>query len=146
MKTLIATLVAFMACSSWAGLGGKPANLGAQVSADRSHKLSHGVGAYTDVEKTLDSGTTVHQYLDAKGTVFAVSWSGPFPPDYKELLGSYFEAFRAHAANSGGPGAGSMTLKGSDLVIVSGGHMGAFKGQAWLPSKLPAGFKPGDIQ
>jgi hypothetical protein len=31
-------------------------------------------------------------------------------------------------------------------VIRTGGHMGAFAGQAWLPAALPAGLSGTDIQ
>jgi hypothetical protein len=31
-------------------------------------------------------------------------------------------------------------------VVHSGGHMGAFAGQAWLPQALPAGVSGSDIQ
>jgi GMP synthase-like glutamine amidotransferase len=52
----------------------------------------------------------------------------------------------AHAAKARRAGRSQLSLKQSDLVIVSGGHMGAFEGHAWLPAKLPAGFNPGDIK
>jgi hypothetical protein len=26
------------------------------------------------------------------------------------------------------------------VVVQSGGHMGAFEGRAWIPSRVPAGF------
>ncbi|MGV7246462.1 DUF2844 domain-containing protein, partial [Caballeronia sp. M23-90] len=32
------------------------------------------------------------------------------------------------------------------LVVRSGGHMGAFVGQAYLPQALPAGVSASDIQ
>jgi hypothetical protein len=34
----------------------------------------------------------------------------------------------------------------SGLVIRTGGHMGSFAGQAWLPAALPAGLTGNDIQ
>jgi hypothetical protein len=39
-----------------------------------------------------------------------------------------------------------LTLRRSDVVIVTAGHMGALQGRAWLPAKLPAGFDPNDAK
>jgi hypothetical protein len=116
------------------------------VLAAQSQSGSTGRAAYTDVEKKLESGTVVHEYVDASGTVFAVSWAGPFLPDLKEILGSHFNAMVTHANKSAKAGRSQLALRQSDLVIVSGGHMGSFEGRAWLPAKLPAGFEPGDIK
>ena len=145
MKALLVTLAAFSLNSSWAALGGAPASFGPRMLAAQSHIASTGMAVYTESEKKLDSGTIVREYLDANGTVFAVSWSGPFPPDLKEVLGSHFETM---VAEGRGPRAGrpGVALRRSDLVIVSGGHMGAFQGQAWLPQKLPAGFNTNNIK
>ena len=56
------------------------------------------------------------------------------------LLGSYFPQYVAgvkanRAAGVRGPGA----VDSSALVVHSGGHMGAFSGEAWLPQALPSG-------
>lgn len=147
MRTLLAALLAISMSSSWAGLGSTPANLGPRVLAAQTHAGTTGLAAYTDSEKKLESGTVVHEYSDANGTVFAVSWSGPYLPDLKELLGTHFDTMVEHAKKV--PPASRRSkfkLKRSDLVIVSGGHMGSFEGRAWLPAKLPAGFNPGDIK
>jgi hypothetical protein len=145
MKALVAALLAITMNGSWAGLGSTPANLGPRMLAAQNISGSTGLATYTDVQKKLESGTVVHEYVDAQGTVFAVSWSGPFLPDLKEILGSHFDTLVAHAGARRG-GRSPLVLKQPDLVIVSGGHMGAFEGHAWLPAKLPAGFKPGDIK
>ncbi|WP_322048758.1 DUF2844 domain-containing protein [Paraburkholderia sp. J67] len=102
---------------------------------------------YTVRETTLTNGTAVREYLTQAGTVFAVAWSGPQMPDLSSLLGSYFPQYvagvQASRANGvRGPGA----VENSGLVVHSGGHMGAFSGQAWLPQALPAGFSTSDIQ
>jgi hypothetical protein len=103
--------------------------------------------AYTVRETTLANGTAVREYLTSAGTVFAVAWSGPQMPDLSALLGTYFPQYvagvQASRANGvRGPGA----VENSALVVHSGGHMGAFSGQAWLPQALPAGFSTSDIQ
>jgi hypothetical protein len=134
------------ACATaWAGLGGPPTQLGAAATTSTASKAPDGQSAYTEIDKQLDSGTLVREYVDASGTVFAVSWSGPFPPDLKEILGPYFDTLVAHGKRPGG-GRSPLVVEQGGVVIVSGGHMGALQGKAWLPAKLPAGFNPGDIK
>ena len=144
MKALLAALLATTLGCSWASLGGSAVAVGARARAEQAQAVSTGLASYTDVQTTLASGTVVHQYLDGNGTVFAVSWSGPFPPDLKEILGSAFDAMTAQMGKS--VRAGQVSVRQPDLVIISGGHMGSFQGQAWLPGKLPAGFNTGDIK
>ncbi|HXD39679.1 MAG TPA: DUF2844 domain-containing protein [Ramlibacter sp.] len=145
MKALVAALLAITMNCGWAGLGSSPANLGPRMLSAQNQSGSTGLETYTQVEKKLESGTVVHEYVDAGGTVFAVSWSGPYLPDLKEILGTHFDTMVAHAGNAR-RGGRHLVVNQPGLVIVSRGHMGAFDGHAWLPAKLPAGFKPGDIK
>ncbi len=142
MKRLLPALAAgLFSCAGWAALGGPPADLGAHAVAARSSTVTSGSATYTVTESTLDSGTTVRQYVDAGGTVFAVSWSGPSLPDLKELLGAHFDTMVAHAGRQGRQRS-RLALRRSDVVITTAGHMGALEGRAWLPPKLPSGFDP----
>ncbi|WJF90414.1 DUF2844 domain-containing protein [Paraburkholderia bonniea] len=104
---------------------------------------------YTVRVTTLSSGTVVREYISASGEVFGLSWRGPLQPDLASLLGSYFPQFvegaqAIRAQRGGGHGPASINLNG--LVVRSGGHMGAFSGQAWLPQALPAGVSDSAIQ
>ncbi|MGH8777779.1 DUF2844 domain-containing protein [Paraburkholderia sp.] len=104
--------------------------------------------SYTVRETTLASGTVVREYLSLAGTVFAIAWTGPQMPDLGSLLGSYFpqyvDGLNAVRATRGGHGPAA--VESSTLIVHSGGHMGAFSGQAWLPQALPAGVSGSDIQ
>ena len=48
---------------------------------------------------TTPEGTVVSEYIGQSGTVFAVTWRGPTPPDVATLLGTYFKQY-SDAANS----------------------------------------------
>lgn len=147
MKSIFAGAVLALAVgTACAALGGKPARFGPHVAAAKSQAAATGQAAYTETRKVLDSGTTVHEYLDAQGSVFAVSWSGPFLPDLKEILGEHFEVLAAQQRNQRAGGRSPLHIKQSDVVIDSEGHMGAFQGRAWLPAQLPAGFDPQAIK
>jgi hypothetical protein len=139
MKTMILLIgvVASMPC--WAALGGQ-ASLSGPTVQSRAATTTTGA-SYADLQTTLPNGTVVHEYADAGGTVFAVSWSGPFQPDLKALLGEdWFQVFSAQAAKLKGRGHSRMEVRDADLVVVSSGRMGAFQGRAWLVSRLPDGF------
>ncbi|EDZ97706.1 conserved hypothetical protein [Burkholderia sp. H160] len=105
--------------------------------------------SYTVRETTFGNGTLVREYLTTSGAVFGIAWHGPQMPDLSDLLGSYFpqyvagvKAARAARGNARGP----VSVNDSELVVRSGGHMGAFSGVAWLPSALPSGVSGSDIQ
>ena len=103
---------------------------------------------YSVTETTLASGTVVREYVSAAGTVFGIAWNGPRMPDLATLLGTYFTQFdnsRA-ALRTANPGRGPLDLELPGLVVRSGGHMGAFSGQAYLPQSLPAGVSAADIR
>lgn len=118
-----------------------------QASAASSASATGGAAAYTVRQTTLANGTVVREYLSQAGTVFGVAWNGPQPPDLSALLGSYFPQYVAGVeANRAKGMRGFGAVDNSGLVVHSGGHMGAFSGQAWLPQALPAGVSTSDIQ
>jgi hypothetical protein len=100
-------------------------------------------------ETTLGSGTVIREYVSSAGSVFGLAWSGPRMPDLSDLLGGYFPQYVAAVTNARqlrGGGHGPGIVRDSGLVVHSGGHMGAFSGQAYLPQALPAGVSATDIQ
>ncbi|WP_236598666.1 DUF2844 domain-containing protein [Ramlibacter monticola] len=133
-----AVLLALVTGAACSALDGAPSDFPAARVQRTAANTSEGV-AYADVSRTLKSGTVVHEFVDATGAVFALSWSGPFKPDLKRLLGRHFD--RLHdGAGKRQANRSSVDIQASDFVVQSGGHMGAFEGRAWLPSRLPAGF------
>ncbi|SMG02744.1 FIG00452630: hypothetical protein [Burkholderia singularis] len=143
-----------------AALGGAPITPPAADSAAKVHTLQRSTRAaggsaaasaqagYAVRETTFGSGTVVREYVSTAGTVFALSWRGPVVPNLSDLLGSYFPQYQAGvkaSRDARGPRAPA-TIETSGLVVHTGGHMGAFSGQAWLPQSLPAGFSANDIQ
>lgn len=140
-----------------AALGGTPtpAPAGAvssSVNAVVVHAAS-GVGSttsaasYTVTQTTFAVGTVVREYVSAAGTVFGIAWNGPIMPNLPALLGSYFTDYDgARAAQrTANPGRGPLKVELPGLVVHSGGHMGSFSGQAYLPQSLPVGVSAIDI-
>ncbi|MEM5313579.1 DUF2844 domain-containing protein [Paraburkholderia sp. JHI869] len=104
--------------------------------------------SYTVTQTTFATGTIVREYVSAAGTVFGIAWNGPIMPNLPALLGSYFSQYDSArvAQRTANPGRGPLNVELPGLVVRSGGHMGAFSGQAWLPQSLPAGVSAADIQ
>jgi hypothetical protein len=94
-------------------------------------------------ELSLPSGVVVREYV-AKGSVYAISWSGARPPDLRELLGSYFPKL---SRATGVPGSHHrMILRGEDFSVDTMAHRGSFAGRAWVPSLVPAGVDVGALR
>jgi hypothetical protein len=93
---------------------------------------------YSTQNSITDGGTTVREYIDRDGGVFAVTWKGPFMPNLSVLLGEYFAQYTDTSASQ--PPTHSMRfVHNENLVVQSTGRMHAFSGIAYLPQKLPAG-------
>jgi hypothetical protein len=89
---------------------------------------------------TTPNGTIIREYVSPAGKVFGISWQGPFIPDLKHLLGEYQNALQSAtpAQTAVHPMRGAI-VKTSDFVFASGGHMGFWRGHAYVPSLMPAG-------
>ena len=103
------------------------------------------VAGYTVHEIETPAKTIVREYVSASGKVFAVSWSGPLLPHFRQTLGRYFDEYN-NAASSPRAGRRHLSVEGTDLVVNSHGHMRAFYGNAYVPSLLPPNFSVADIQ
>ena len=64
------------------------------------HRAQSGLVSYR--ETTDAHGIVVREYVDAAGTVYAVSWRGPAMPNVEALLGAYFPRFRDGASATAG--------------------------------------------
>lgn len=147
-----------LAAPALAALGGTPTPPPAGAVSNRmlasiAHVASGSSAAttaapYTVTQTTFANGTTVREYVSAAGAVFGIAWSGPIMPNLSVLLGTYFTQFDSArvALRTDHPGRGPLNLELPGLVVRSGGHMGAFSGQAYLPQSLPAGVTAADIQ
>ncbi len=136
------------ALPAFAGLGEDVSS----VQADQAHmqgtlRMTQGQ-AYTVQEIQGAAGTVVREYVSSSGKVFAVAWQGPWPPDMRQILASYFEAFQSAARSqvNSRPGRQPLRIEQPGLVVQSGGHMRAFSGRAYLPEMLPQGVSAEAIQ
>ena len=142
------TCAAFFAAGAHAELGG---NLSG-VRADSDHMAvrlaSVALGSYSRHELVRPNGGAVHEFTNARGQVFAVTWAGPGKPDLRALLGRYFTTFQnaniaigrtMHALRR------PPQVSQPDLQIQTSGHMGWFRGIAFVPSLAPSDFSAANL-
>ncbi len=101
--------------------------------------------AYVVRELKNEGGTTIHEFVDRSGKVFAVTWTGRFKPDLNYLLGSFAPRFTTQNAQARSYHR-SLVLRDPDLVVESAGHPRAFSGRAYLPQQVPAGLAIDEIK
>lgn len=163
LRAIVPAALALCAMASFvqparAALGGSPMPTPAGATATTRTLTARAAGqsasasvaspSYSVRSTAYSTGTQVREYIGAGGTVFGIAWNGPRMPDLQTLLGNYFPQYASgvKAQRAARHARGPVAVEQSDLVVHSGGHMGSFFGQAWLPSALPAGMTGADIK
>jgi hypothetical protein len=95
--------------------------------------------AFVVHEVQSSSGTTIREYVSSAGTVFAVAWQGPWLPNLRQILGTYFDAYQGTLQGTGRSrrARGSLAIDLPDLVVQMSGHPRAFSGRAYVPRLMP---------
>ncbi|GFO59957.1 hypothetical protein GMST_22820 [Geomonas silvestris] len=146
---LLACITAFLA-----GTGPALATLGQKydsVARDRralaaTQKSVSKTAAYTIQELSLES-TTVREYINASGIVFAIAWNGMIHPDFDTILGAYAnEYWTAKRAAERRHGRKSLRIVTQRMVVETWGHMRDLQGRAYLPAMLPEGVNIDEIR
>jgi uncharacterized protein DUF2844 len=133
---------------TFAALGGDVSTVQAdQVHMQGTRRVQTGE-AYSLHEIHAATGTVVREYVSPEGKVFAVAWQGPWFPDMRQLLGSYFEEYAraAQSQSSTRIGRRPLHIELPDLNVQIVGHPRAFAGRAYVPAMLPQGFRAEDIR
>jgi hypothetical protein len=146
---LLAGLALILSGPARAELGGPLSTVqtdGARMSA---RMVSEDMGGYTRHTLTRPNGGTVRELANASGQVFAVTWFGPGKPDLRALLGPYFTLFQASNVATGrglrSPLRRPPQVSRPDIQIQTAGHMGWFRGIAFIPGLAPAGFSAANL-
>jgi len=149
MLVMAAALVTVAtAAPAWGSLGGDAASVQADQIQLQGTRTLKAAGSYTVHEIQAANGTVVREYVSAAGKVFAIAWHGPWIPDMRQLLGSYFDQYAQ--ANQAQRGArmrrAPILINQPGLVVQVGGHPRAFAGTAYVPEMLPSGVSAENIQ
>ena len=144
--SFLAAVAATAACASaHAALGEGAATVETDRQQLRASVTRTSGPAFTVHELATGNGGVVREYVSAAGTVFAVTWHGPFLPNLRQVLGAHFDRV-AQSTNRQEGGRGHLTVTEGNLVFVSTGHMRSFHGQAYLRDAIPSGVSTNDIQ
>ena len=145
---VLTVLILTTALPAFAALGGDASS----VQADQSHMQGSlrttQTEAYTLHEIRAATGTVVREYVSSSGKVFAVAWQGPWPPDMRQLLATYFAPYQQALQSQANARAGRrpLLIQQPGLVVQAGGHMRSFAGRAYLPQMLPQGVSAEEIR
>ena len=146
----IVVLLATIAASvpAFAALGEDSSSVQSDVAhMQGSLRITQGQ-AFTVHEIAAATGATVREYASPSGKIFAVAWQGPWLPNMRQLLSSYFAQYeQALQVSSPGPaGRRPLLIEQPGLVVQSGGHMRSFSGRAYIPQMMPQGVHAEDIR
>ncbi|MBN2576138.1 MAG: DUF2844 domain-containing protein [Deltaproteobacteria bacterium] len=119
-------------------IAAEQARLGATLRMVRRAK-------YQVHELALPTGTKVRQFVGEAGKVFAVSWSGGWRPNLRDVLGKHYDRFIVGTRGRRvARGVARIELPG--MVVVMGGPQRACFGRVTLTDMLPAGVAPEDLR
>lgn len=152
LKQSAATLTLLWFAFIWnsaaiAALGAHASTINSEKAQARAQVQSFKMPDHMRYELVLPNGGSVHEFANAAGDIFAVTWSGPGKPDLRTLLGGHFGRLQ----EASGVGRARMLrqpaqVNRADIQIQTGGHMGYFWGVAYLPSLAPAGFSTSSLK
>ena len=90
-----ALLAALWSCVASATLGEEESSISAEPQLANASIKQTELGSYRVHEILQPSGTVIREYAGPDGKVFAVTWHGPFSPNLRQTLGSYFDQYAA---------------------------------------------------
>ena len=103
----------------------------------RSHYAVH--------ELALPTGAKVREFVTDGGKVFAVSWSGGWRPNLRDIMGKHYDRY-LQATKGKRMARGPVRIELPGLVVVMGGHQRAFFGHVYLLDMLPPQLPIEDIR
>jgi len=144
----VVVLMLLLPFRAWAALGGDVSSVHNDIARMKGTLRVQQGESYAVHEIKAQTGTVVREYVSPTGTVFAVSWGGPFVPDMQQLLGAYFQQYSAavKAQKASHVGRRPINIQEPGLVVQAGGHMRSYSGRVYVPGLVPEGVKAEDIR
>ena len=128
------------------------ASLGDDVSAVATDQARFGArlklvqrARYAVHELTVPTGATVREFGSDAGKIFAVSWSGGFRPNLRDLMGAHYDRF-VEATRGRRVPRGIVQVEVPGMVVVMGGYLRTFFGYVVLTDLLPSGVSAEEIR
>jgi hypothetical protein len=96
-------------------------------------------------ELSSPTGIKVREFVAESGKVFAVSWSGGWRPNLRDIMGEHYDRFIA-GTRGRRMAHGPVRIDLPGMVVVMGGHQRAFFGHVYLTALVPADIALEDLQ
>lgn len=118
-----------------ASLGGDATSVQDDQAKMQASLRSNSGNSYSVHEMQTPAGVAVREYVSAAGKVFAVTWQGPFHPDLRQLLGTYFDQYvqAVQAQQAQHRGHGPVLIQQAGLVVQITGISGQYTGAPMFP-------------
>ena len=150
----ITAVVSLLSVPAFAALGDNAASVLNDQARMKGTLRSVDRHAYVMHEITTSTGAKVREFVSPAGAVFAVAWEGQFPPNFRQLLGPYYDQAQQVAAQQKAEAdtqqprirRGPVVIQSPGIVFMQTGHTRSFHGQAYIPQLIPQGVQPGDIR
>jgi hypothetical protein len=101
--------------------------------------------SYDIHELALETGATVREFVGADNKVFAVSWSGGWRPNLRDLFSTHYDRY-IEGTRGLRHARGPVRIELPGMVVYMGGHLRHFFGYAYLTEQVPAGFLPQEVK
>jgi hypothetical protein len=145
VSALIYTLTATQ--TSFAGLGDHAESISTDQRMLSAKRSNADVYRKYSIQEMESDSSTVKEYVDSSGVIFAITWQGLDHPDLDVVLGSYYEGYQADAkAQPRVHGKRFQSVKHENLVVQKWGRMRNFRGRAYDPSLIPSGVSLNEIK
>jgi hypothetical protein len=145
LATALAVLVAGISPRAKAALGedvSSVTSLRARLGASLQVYERKGFAIH---ELALPTGTKLREFVGDSGKVFAVTWSGGWRPNLRDIMGSHYDRFIA-ATRGRRVRRGIVRTELPGMVVVMGGHLRNFFGRVILTDLVPEGLVPEDLR
>ncbi len=135
-----------------AGLGESAHSLPSdrKVQGATQNPVGSSASPYSLYTVTTDGGTSVNEYASSQGTIFAVTWHGPMPPNLQQLFGTYYAQYQAATAAASSAGGSQsdrrhQNLSKDGLVVTATARQRYYRGRAFVRSLVPTGVVVDDL-
>jgi hypothetical protein len=138
-------LVLLPATVAFAALGDDATAVAADEARLGARHVVRQRGKYALHEFAVPTGTTIREFVGDAGKVFAVSWSGGFRPNLRDVMGAHYDRFIA-ATRGRRATRGIARIELPGMTVVMGGYLRTFWGQVILTDLLPPGVTPEELR